>query len=172
MQYHRLHVFILFLFVSGMIAYSNQPAVTKSASAPVNEPVREKLVFDRLTGSWQSASKKIVERWSKTSDSTYRSVVYSIKGTDTLLNEQATVYLKNRVWIFETLVQGQNAGKAVAFTSTALTPDHVQFSNPAHDFPNEISYTVNDDTVHAFIAGRNAKGGMDTIRFRYTRVKE
>jgi len=48
----------------------------------------------------------------------------------------------------------------------------VQFSNPAHDFPTDINYTVADaNTLRAFIVGPNNKGGKDTIPFNYIRVK-
>jgi hypothetical protein len=69
-------------------------------------------------------------------------------------------------------VKSQNEGKAVKFTSTFLNETSVQFSNPVHDFPTDINYTVTDDnTLRAFIVGLNNKGGKDTIPFNYIRVK-
>jgi hypothetical protein len=130
------------------------------------------LVFDKLVGTWQSGNHKSFERWSKNADGTYGSVAFSIKGTDTSWNEQASVYRENDKWIFENTVKGQNNGKAVRFVSSSLSENSVQFSNPAHDFPTDINYTLPDaNTVNAFIIGPNNKGGRDTIPFNYTRLK-
>jgi len=82
------------------------------------------------------------------------------------------IYQENDHWTFENTVKGQNNGNAVKFIATLFNETTVQFSNPQHDFPTDINYTVPDpDTVNAFIVGPNAKGGKDTIRFNYTRVK-
>lgn len=135
-------------------------------------PVVGKLVFDKLTGVWQSKDGKNFERWTKNENGTYRSVVFSIKGTDTSWNEQANIYPENEKWIFENTVKGQNDGKAVKFVSSLLNEASVQFSNPAHDFPTDVNYTVVDkNTLRAFIAGPNNKGGKDTIPFNYTKMK-
>jgi len=69
------------------------------------------------------------------------------------------------------LVTGQNEGKSVKFTATQLSAAAIQFSNPAHDFPTDINYTITSDTtLHAFIIGPNQKGGKDTIPFNFRRV--
>ncbi|MBL7744598.1 MAG: hypothetical protein JNN00_14100 [Chitinophagaceae bacterium] len=140
-------------------------------SATGNARSSKALVFDKLLGTWQSEDHKNFERWMKNEDGTYRSVAFSIKGTDTSWNEQANIYPENDQWVFENTVKGQNDGKAVKFTSSLLNENSVQFSNPAHDFPTDINYTVPDDSsVNAFIFGPNAKEGKDTIAFNYKRV--
>lgn len=132
------------------------------------EPIR--LVFERLAGLWQSENGKNFEHWLKNNDGTYKAVGYSIKGTDTSWNEQATIFIENGKWVFENTVKGQNAGKAVKFVANTVTEKNVLFSNPAHDFPTDINYTLPDDnTINAFIVGPNEKGGKDTIRFNFTR---
>ncbi|HEX7846271.1 MAG TPA: hypothetical protein VF476_10770, partial [Chitinophagaceae bacterium] len=83
------------------------------------------------------------------------------------------VYPENSNWVYENKVTNQNDGKAIKFTSTKMSDNSVQFSNPAHDFPTDINYTVADaNTVNAFIIGPNSKGGKDTIPFNYTRHKQ
>ena len=53
-----------------------------------------------------------------------------------------------------------------------MNENTIQFSNPEHDFPNDINYTLqNNQTINAFIVGRNKKGGFDTILFNYKRIK-
>lgn len=126
-------------------------------------------VFEKMLGTWQNTRNKSFERWTKTSTG-YLSVVFSITGKDTAWKEQANVYIGNDKWVFENKVRGQNAGKAIKFTSSFITESSVQFSNPSHDFPTDINYTViNANTLNAFIAGPNSAGGRDTIPFRYKR---
>ncbi len=132
----------------------------------------QQLIFDKLTGTWQSEDGKSFERWTKNNDGTYMTAGFSIKGNDTSWNEQGSVYKENNNWVFENRVKDQNDGKAIKFTSSLLNETSVQFSNPAHDFPTDINYTVADAaTLRAFIVGPNNKGGKDTIPFNFTRAK-
>jgi hypothetical protein len=127
-------------------------------------------VFDKLTGTWKSADGKSFERWTKLKNGNYTSVAFSVKGNDTSWNEHASIYPENGQWVFENTVRNQNEGKSVKFISSILNDNAVQFSNPAHDFPTDVHYTVADaNTVNAFIIGPNSKGGKDTIPFNYTR---
>jgi hypothetical protein len=134
-------------------------------------PAKE-IVFDKLVGTWQSRDGNNFERWTKNDNGTYQSVVFSLKGMDTILNEQASIYQENNNWVFENRVKGQNDGRAIKFTSSILEGSRVQFSNHAHDFPTDINYSVTDtNTLDAFIVGPNSKGGKDTIPFNYIRIK-
>ena len=151
----------------GLIACNNN---TQEAGPVINEP-NNKLVMDGMIGTWLNEDGKSFERWTKNEDGSFNSAAYSIKGSDTMWNERASVYQENSNWIFENLVTGQNEGKAVKFTSTQLSPTSVQFSNPAHDFPTDINYSITSDTtIHAFIIGPNEKGGKDTILFDFRKI--
>lgn len=130
-------------------------------------------VFDLLIGTWKHSNGRLFERWTRNDNGTYNSVVYTLKGSDTSWRERASIYPERDKWIYENLVAGQNAGKPVKFTSIFITANSVQFSNPAHDFPTDINYTLPDaNRVNAFIVGPNNKGGKDTILFNYTREKQ
>jgi len=129
------------------------------------------LVFDKLVGTWLLEDGKTFEQWTKNADGTYRSIVFSINGNDTTYIEKARTYKENENWVFENTVIRQNAGKAIKFTSSKLTDITIQFSNPAHDFPTDINYTLPDaNTINAFIIGPNKNGGKDTIPYNYKRV--
>lgn len=161
----------MFFVVAILIACNNPDntvanTTTKNSSVPARQ-----LVFDRLVGVWQSDDAKTFERWSKNENGTYLSVVFSVTENDTSWKEQASIYPENDQWIFENKVSGQNDGQAVRFSAAVVGETAVQFSNPAHDFPTDIHYTVPDaNTVNAFIAGPNKKGGRDTIPFNYKRI--
>ncbi|MFC0775527.1 hypothetical protein [Terrimonas alba] len=129
------------------------------------------VLFDQLVGTWENENGKSFEQWTKNPDGTFNSKVFSVKGTDTCYNEEGIVYKENENWVFENRVKNQNDGKAVKFTSTQLSNLSVQFSNPAHDFPTDVNYTVVDSvTIRAFIIGP-AVNGKDTFYFNYHKVK-
>lgn len=140
---------------------------------PVVQPEpRKSFVLDKLVGTWQLEDGKSFERWTKENDGKYRSLVYALRGTDTIINEKAVIYKEGDAWVFENWVNGQNNDKPVKFTSSLLNDHAIRFSNPEHDFPNQIHYGISDDNVlNAFITGHNEKGGIDTIPFNYKRVK-
>lgn len=175
LSYRRIRFFLKsfsILFWGGIIIACNNsgssPATKNDASVPLTQ---KSSVFDRLTGTWQSEDGKSFERWIKKDNGTYTSVGYSIKDGDTSWNEQANIYPENNNWIFENTVKGQNDGKAIKFTSSVLNENSVQFSNPAHDFPTDINYTIaNANSLKAFIVGPNNRGGKDTISFNFRKV--
>lgn len=162
------------LLTLGWAAFSacnNNTSETTAATKDTTVAAKP-LVFDKLVGTWKKEDGKSFERWTKNNDGTYLAVAFHIKGTDTSWDENARIYPANGNWVFENTVKGQNDGKAVTFTSTLLNENSVQFSNPAHDFPTDINYTLPDaNMVNAFIIGPNNKGGKDTIPFNYSRYK-
>jgi hypothetical protein len=124
-------------------------------------------LFDSLVGTWKLDEDDQYERWSKNDDGTYLSTGYSVNGKDTLISEKVAIYPKGGNWCFETMVTGQNNGKAIVFTSVILTDSLVQFENKEHDFPNIINYHLRyQNNLRAFIAGK-----ADTIYFNYNRVR-
>lgn len=144
-------------------------------SSPIEKDVSassSSVIFDKLIGTWENENGKSFEQWIKNPDGTFNSKVFSVKGMDTSYNEEASIYKENENWVFENRVKNQNDGKAVKFTSTQLSNSSVQFSNPAHDFPTDVNYTVVDSvTVNAFVIGPAASGGKDTFYFNYHKVK-
>ena len=145
------------MLIMNITACNNKDSNSKTTTTTVPNTETKKLVFDKLVGIWKSEDGKSFEQWTK---------------KDTSLNEQATIYRENDNWIFENTVKDQNDGKAIKFISTLFNEKTVQFSNPLHDFPTDVNYTMPDaNTVNAFISGPNKKGGKDTIPFNYTRLK-
>ena len=169
----RVTSIIGFLLIINLVACKDASGgAEKTTEANTANNETKELVFDKLVGLWKSEDSRSFEQWDKNIDGSYQSRAYSIKGMDTSWNEKANIYPENDNWIFENTVKGQNDGKAVKFTSTILNEKTVQFSNPQHDFPTDVNYTVPDaNTLNAFIIGPNNKGGKDTIPFNYTRIK-
>lgn len=156
-------------------ACSNEPPAElqiNSGHLDSTKAYSQSLVFDMLAGTWKSEDGKTYEQWIKKPDGTFQSRVYNLNKFDTIVSEEAIIYPENGQWIFENKVKGQNDGQSIKFFSTQLTNHSVQFSNPAHDFPTDVNYTLPDNnTIRAFIIGPNKKGSKDTIPFNYSRVK-
>lgn len=167
---HLLQKIMINGMLAGLMACSSNEAKTESQAERIPDNSHS-FVLDKLLGTWQGEDGKSFERWTKETNERYHSFVYSLNGKDTIVNERAVVYREGAQWVFENQVSGQNDGKTVKFVSAFVKEDAIQFSNPAHDFPNEIHYSLPDhDHVHAFIVGNNEKGGKDTIPFNYKRV--
>ena len=150
---------------------NTQAGKQEKANQDTSQLKKQLLVFDKLLGTWINEDGKSFERWSQNENGSYKSVVFRVKEADTIYTEEVIVYHQNGKWISKNKEFGQNDEKAVQFTVSLLTDSSVQFSNPEHDFPTDIQYTIiHSNRVNAFIAGPNKKGGKDTIPFTYTRV--
>lgn len=157
--------------LAGLVACGSHENKTETTVAALPEK-NQAFVLDQLVGTWQSEDGKSFERWTKENDRRYHSMAYVLNGPDTLVNEQADIYKEGERWVFDNLVSGQNNGKRIRFVSSLVKDQAIQFSNPEHDFPNEIHYSLPDpEHVHAFIVGNNEKGGKDTIPFNFIRQK-
>jgi hypothetical protein len=169
---------IFILMTCGFVACNSQRKMSKATdAAAIGSSARPSAqsaalpVFEKLLGTWQSEHGKNFERWTKTSDHSYHSSVFRVKGADTTWIEQANIYKANNNWVFDNKVSNQNNEQAIKFVAASVSPTAVQFSNPAHDFPTDVCYTLPDPgTLHAFIIGPNGKGGKDTIHFNYKRL--
>jgi hypothetical protein len=68
-------------------------------------------------------------------------------------------------------VKDQNAGLPVAFTLTQASENRLVFENPAHDFPQKITYTrITGDSLLAEISG-TINSEEKSQQFPMTRVK-
>jgi len=169
----KLNCFIAILIFNTLLAACSNSGSEKVDTAAPKTMAADlaPLVFDKLIGTWLLEDGKTFEQWTRNADGTYQSIVFTLKEKDTSYNEKAKTYKENENWVFENTVYGQNDGKAIKFTSSKLTDITVQFSNPAHDFPTDINYTLPDaNTINAFIIGPNKSGGKDTIPYNYKRV--
>src|SRR6185503_18882526 len=105
--YFILRIVIAFVLLFDLGACSNEKNNTEeSKTANTNTAPVKLLVFDKLTGTWQSENGKNFERWSKKEDGTFQSAAFSIKGNDTSWNESAKIYPENNKWVFENTVRG------------------------------------------------------------------
>lgn len=120
-----------------------------------------------LKGAWQNKMAKGIsmEVWEQKDDSTLTGKSYFIKGNDTFLSETISLEQRNNILYYIPTVNNQNNGAAVSFKQTKATNTELVFENPAHDFPQRISYTlVRKDSIVAEISGM-VKGQVKARRF-------
>ena len=173
-RHHSKKFLLTIVAIVSFSAGCKNSATGEPTPTPVSE-VRSRstmTLFEKFLGTWQTRGGKSFEQWSKNGDGTYASRVFSLAGSDTNWKEEARIFPEDNAWIFQNVVKGENDGKEVRFTSSIINDTSVLFSNPAHDFPTDIQYTLlNDSTLQAFITGPGSKGGRDTVWFDYRLVE-
>lgn len=110
-----------------------------------------------LIGNWENVSPygNLSESWQKENDSVYKGQSFFIKGKDTIHAEAIVLAEENGVVNYSPQVKGQNDDKPVDFRMTSATDKQLVFENPAHDFPQKITYTkITNDSLVAEISGK------------------
>lgn len=129
---------------------------------------KNKLLDDAswLIGTWVNTTPrgKMVEEWKKESDSSFVGKSYFIK-TDTMPAEALKLVQRGKDLFYIPTVNNQNGGLPVTFKHTIASKTQMVFENPAHDFPQKISYKlINKDSLVAEISGMR-NGQLKTIKF-------
>ncbi len=97
-----------------------------------------------LPGKWENQTQrgKMVEEWSKINDSTYGGRSYMITATDSIPLESIALKKEGNDIFYIPTLKGQNNDQPVKFKLTSSSANQLVFENPAHDFPQKISYTL------------------------------
>lgn len=109
-----------------------------------------------LVGLWVYESPKgnIYESWKKLNDSLLVGRSYSIVGNDTITGEEISMVELNGEVNYIPTVKDQNEGLPVKFKLTSISEGILVFENPAHDFPQRISYqSIAADSLVAEVSG-------------------
>lgn len=109
-----------------------------------------------LPGKWENQTQrgKMVEEWSKLNDSTYTGRSYMITATDSISLESIVLKKEGDEIFYIPTVKGQNNEQPVKFKLTFSSPNQLVFENPAHDFPQKITYTLeSENSLMAEISG-------------------
>jgi len=126
-----------------------------------------------LLGRWQHQSARglTTETWKKLNDSTFVAKSYELRGKDTVSAESIRLEQHGSNLYYIPTVKNQNNGKPVTFTMVKSPAGSLLFENPAHDFPQKISYTrIGRDSLLAEISGIY-KGKPGAIKFPMGRIK-
>lgn len=109
-----------------------------------------------LAGTWEykTARGSIFETWEPANDSLLLGRSYRVREKDTLPMETIRLIKEGDSLFYIPTVPGQNGGQPVRFAATVVKDNELLFSNPAHDFPQRISYKlIRPDSLVASIGG-------------------
>ena len=110
-----------------------------------------------LIGNWEQKfpDGMLKENWTKENDSTFSGDSYFINTKDTVHFESIKLSQKDEELIYSATVVGQNNDETVDFKLTSDIVNSFTFENPAHDYPQKITYKkVNETNLVATISGK------------------
>lgn len=164
-------------FFKGFVLYLTLIVFTNCNSG-ISEKSVDKTRFDInnagwLLGSWIATEDTgiSVENWEKLNDSVYKGISYYINAADTTVIERLLLKQSGDSLYYSALVSGQNDGLPIQFVVTQMSDSSIVIENPAHDFPNHISYSRKPvDSLIAIVSG-SYEGKDVSIRIAMERSK-
>lgn len=141
------------LIICNFIACNgSQQAETEKTTASMKQI--EKAAW--LIGDWGNAHNetKLTEIWKKENDKLFIGRSFNLRNNDTVSSEWIRLEQQGDSVYYIPNVKNQNKGEVVKFVMTTATDRELIFENPAHDFPQKITYQlVNKDSINAEISG-------------------
>lgn len=109
-----------------------------------------------LVGHWgmMQPGGSLTERWILKNDSTYAGETYFVMGKDTVFAEKISIEQRGGQINYVTVIADQNQGQPTAFRLTKSGKKRLVFENPAHDYPQKITYTRTGNGILAEISGK------------------
>jgi hypothetical protein len=129
-----------------------------------------------LIGEWQENSKYgiVTENWTILDDTTFYGKRYTLKNSDTDINENLMLQEIDGNLFFISIIEDQNELKPIKFKLTHSTETELIFENPKHEFPQKVTYTkVSDDYIVSEITGEfmDKQGTIKSPMFRKNILK-
>lgn len=145
-------IFALLLF--GMLSCKKSDSVeTESTEA---RSFGELQKAEWLIGRWENNTPQgnLSETWMRKNDSVYTGTTHFVMNNDTLFTESIELTERNGKLVYNAKVSTQNNGQPVPFTATQISDKLIEFVNPTHDYPNNITYKrISADSVVAVLSG-------------------
>lgn len=126
-----------------------------------------------LIGTWENKTQRgsLFETWIPVSENEFSGKSYMVKDKDTLVFETIRLLQEKEKLFYIPVVSNQNGGQPVRFALKSISESSLVFENPAHDFPQLISYTrITSDSLLAEISGTR-NGQPRAQRFPMKKVK-
>lgn len=121
-----------------------------------------------MLGTWVSntGKVKVIETWWQVSDNTFEGEGISISENKTTKETLRIVQMSDHIFY---LAKVESNAMPVPFKLTSCASRQAVFSNPEHDFPTRLRYTLNHtsakkDEMYAHVSGADGKGF--TIAFK------
>lgn len=126
-----------------------------------------------LIGNWGNNANgaAMTENWVQLNDSVFSGESYVVVNKDTVFAETVKLDEASGKMAYTVSVPGQNKELPVRFEMSSLNDKQMVFENPAHDYPNKITYTkITNDSLVAEISGVQ-KGKATSQKFAMLRLK-
>ena len=146
---------ILSLIVASFVSCKEEIPIKKVTLADVNW----------IIGQWQTNPKVEVEVWSFKEDK-YTASGLIVNEERPRVTELMNISDKNGVLVYSVLSYGQNDNLYVDFALSNNMPKDLIFTNPNHDFPKSIRYTLVDEQTLKVVVGGTDTKNMEFIFFR------
>jgi hypothetical protein len=138
-------------------------------------PTEQKPKLDDLNwllGTWetQGEERKVVENWTKESDTAMKGTGVFLSHGDTTYMEKLSIEMRDGD-IFYVADVPQNP-EPVPFKLTSYKDSEAIFENPEHDFPQRITYTLQPNgSLHARAEGTEKDGKYRSEEFRFNKAE-
>lgn len=112
--------------------------------------------FDWLLGTWLQRQEKftLIEKWSPANDSVLEAINQIVENGDTQIMEKINLVKTLEGIFYIPQVINQNGGLTVKFKLSSWKNKQYIFTNPAHDFPQNITYEqLDQNLMKASISG-------------------
>lgn len=165
---------IAFFLLSFLFSCDQKNETEESVSvSPEKKEINSLEQMEWLIGSWKGSMPEggLGESWIKLNDSTFKGKGFFTSGKDTVSSESIELLKRGKDLLYIPTVKEQNEAQPVSFTLSAASGNTWVFENPAHDFPQKISYTrISGDSLLAEISAMSA-GKLRSEKFRMKRSK-
>jgi hypothetical protein len=106
-----------------------------------------------LVGCWQSADGHSTEAWVRESENAFIGFSASVRDNTVGFYELMRIHLdESGVWVFTAWPSGQ---KKTSFHAELPSADAIVFTNPMHDYPQEVRYRRDANRLEASVALSN-----------------
>lgn len=122
---------------------------------------------DTLSGHWRTISPDStrIEIWKQISEDSFSGYGGLITGRDTLITETLKLIKRSDTWIYQATVPDQNEGKTISFTESKRSDSSIEFSNPEHDFPQKLIYSlIEKDTLRVIVSGGTGSFSLQFVK--------
>lgn len=120
---------------------------------------------DFLIGTWKQEGKNNYEHWDQLQKNHLRGFSYSYKNDRIHVSEYLSIKKTKDSVFYGATVIGQNEGQEVLFQLHQENNSYI-FSNPKHDFPKYITYTLISPNNMTVVV---SDGGQKNITFYFTK---
>jgi len=161
---------LLILSVGMLVVSCNQNTKTNTESIETESSTKTGVAenFDWLTGKWkrlnEEAGKETFENWDKTSPSEYSGIGFSMKGGDTISQENMSLIESNGKWSL--FVKTKDEKAPIEFKMTESKINEFICINDSIDFPKRIHYQLEGEKLKAKISNEKME-----IPFEFERIK-